>query len=207
MSMNKLVAAAAAIVAVGTSTSAFAETLTYDFTMTVTSVVDAVEPGSDTSVFNGFTTGETMGVSVVLNSDTNTATINVSGLDVEAQGGSSYSWVSTWTQSNDKIWQAGTGLDSTLLTFNGSDIASGSVHQNLWLDFSKTSSGDLVLSSGTMTINVDNTIHAKLSAEFKDTPVATPELDPTSGMGAVVLVLGGATIAFSRRRRFITAQV
>jgi hypothetical protein len=193
------VLAAAAMLAV--PATAFAETLDYDFTMTITSIDDGY------GVFGGLSEGESLNVSVQFDTEANTdggadgvAAINVTGLTVQATGG----WSSGWSdvQYNGGSWDAYSGTIAQTLVVNGIGIQSGSVHQEVYLSFAQTSTGDLELTSGSMSLGVRNGHSADLRAEFVETPPsAVPELDPRGGMSAFALLGGGFAIALSSRRR------
>lgn len=197
--MKKLVAAAVALLAVGMSASAFAETLAYDFPMTVTKISDATEPGYSKGIFAsaGIYQGSTLNVSVSLNTAGNSA-ITVNSLSISTTntwyGGS---WSTTWTQGDGTVWLAGTGTGGGTLIAGSVSIPNGSATEVVSLTFAPPSN---TLSSGWMTINIDNTVHASLRADYTSGPSSTPELDPSSGVAALALLLGG-TIVFSPRSR------
>lgn len=199
--MKNLIAAAAAIAVLGVSASAFAETLTYDLTMVVTKLEDAVEPGTGPKgVFEsgGMAEGKTFDVHVEL-STSGTPTITVEGVKVE----STNKW--GWANYQDGKWSGGGGENNSL-NINTIPISYGSIHNLFDLYVSKTSSGDLIVNSGSMHIWLDNSVRADLWAEVIQKPVSTPELDPASGTGAFALLLGGLALAVSSRPRFSIAR-
>lgn len=212
--MKKLIATTAAIAVMGISASAFAETLKYDFTVEVTGVSVT---GTNTSALKGVLKsagakkGETLNVSVDLNT-AGKSSITVKGLEKSATNitwgspPSSNSDAQTWTQGQDNsqiIWQGGSSLDGEVLKLNGTTIIknSGNIWDKVWLDFSKTSSGSLVLNSGWLKLGAGDHLNALIEFKVKKTPVSTPELDPASGVGAMTLLLGGIALAFSSRPR------
>ena len=188
---------------VGMSASAFAETLKYDFAMTVTSITDAVEHGYTKGIFAsaGITQGSTLNVSVNIDTKADgdgNAAIKVNSLSISTSNttwSSESSWSNTSTQG---VWQAGTKTDAGILFAGNVQIPSGSATETVFLTFAPTSG---TLSSGQMTINIDNSVHASLRADYTGKPASTPELDPSSGVAALALLLGGTTLVFSPRSR------
>ncbi len=195
--MKILASAAVTLAALGFSSTAFAETLNYDFAMKITSIADGY------GVFDEFSEGGMLNVSVAfdtLGDSDGTVGTSVAGLGVVSTGG----WGGSWddVQYNGSTWDAYRGVNADLLVVNGVGIHSGSVHQEVYLTFGKTASGQFELITGSMNIGVYNGSSAYLTAEFvPGAPTSVPELDPNSGMAAFALVGGGVTIAWSRRRR------
>lgn len=183
----------------GFTSSAFAETLNYNFTMTITSISDGY------GVFDDLSEGGNINVSVQFDTKADRdgeAIINVAELGYVAKG----YWVSSWSdvQYKNGYWDAYSGIVADVLVVNNVAIHSGSVHQEVYLDFTRTSSGDFALTGGSVFIGVYNGSSAQLTAKYTTPPpppTSVPELDPGSGMGALALVGGGLTIAWSRRRR------
>lgn len=196
--MKILTSAAAALATLALSSSAFAETLDYDFQMTIDSISDGY------GVFDGLSEGGTVHVSVALDTsgpNGSSAAISVAELGYETSG-----WMSSWSNAEynnySEDWSGYAGTIAGTLDVNGIEIHSGSVHQQVYLNFGKTSSGEFGLLEGTLNLWVRNGSAADLSASYVPGPPATaPELDPNSGMAAFALVGGGVTIAWSRRRR------
>ena len=202
--MNKLVAAAVTLFAAGISTSAFAESLTYNFAMTVTQITDAVEPGSNGgAIFGaaGITQGSTINVSVNVDTSANKmGAPQIQGLNISVTNPwDNNSWLGTWTEGGNTVLQGGGGLGGPLLTVNSIEVPSGSTHWNVNLNV-VPSSGALAIGSS-VEIHVDNSVHASLNAVYTGKPASTPELDPSSGAAALALLLGGSTLVFSSRSR------
>jgi hypothetical protein len=198
MKIVPTLAAAATVLAF--SSSAFAETLNYDFSMTIKSISDGY------GVFNGLSVGDTINVSTQFNTAGDwdgTANISLSQVSVVAKGGWSSSWSDVQYNTSEQKWDAYSGIISEYLVVNGIKIHAGSVHEEVYLDFGKNSSGEFGLTSGLVKIGVRNGSSADLVAEYVPPPPKTsvPELDPKSGMSTLALLGGGLAVAWSRRRR------
>lgn len=194
--MNRLLASAlAASVTIALPATAFAETLDYDFAMKVTSV------SGDTWVFDGLDVGDTINVSVLLETGTGDGDAQITVSEVAVTGTNiwgSGSWSTAWGEGAI----AGTQLDSQNLLVNGTLITNGAAYtQTLGLSFSGVSGGETSINTGWLELGVGNHVNAKLRAEYVDSPTSVPELDPKSGTGAIALLVGGMALAFSRRRR------
>jgi hypothetical protein len=206
--MKKLLAAAALTLAmVGISASASAASLTYGFTMTVTELRDATEPGpSGGAIFGsaGIHVGSVLTGSVSLATPADgdgSTSITVTGLSLTFTN-STYS--NSWSNLSGSTWQGGSGAGGRVLTVNNVVVPNGTASEYINLQFVPSSSGLTTLTGGYMTISVDNGVHAFLRADYTGTvtpPSRTPELDPSSGSAALALLLGGTTLAFSYRRR------
>jgi hypothetical protein len=205
--MKKAFAVAVVFSAVGMSASAFAETLKYDFGMTVTQISDATEPGYSKGIFAsaGITQGSTLNVSVNIDTKADgdgNAAIAVNSLSIStANTWYGNSWSQTWTQSDGTVWLAGTGTGGGTLIAGSVSIPNGSATEVVSLTFAPTSG---TLSSGWMSINIDNNVHASLHADYTGKASSTPELDPSSGVAALALLLGGTIVFSSRSRRKIS---
>jgi len=197
MKIIPTLATAAAVLAF--SSSAFAETLNYDFSMKIQSITDGY------GVFNGLSTGDSLDVSVKFNTAGDwdgTASVSISDVSIVAKGGWSSSWSDVQYNSSNQTWDAYSGIISEYLVVNGVKIHAGSVHEEVYLDFGKTSTGAFGLTSGTLKIGVRNGSSADLVATYVPTPPKTaPELDPHSGMSTLALLGGGLAVAWSRRRQ------
>lgn len=181
----------------GFSSTAFAETLTYDFTMTITSISDGY------GVFDDFAVGDPLNVSVFFDTQATgdgQADVTVEGISVASTG----YWGSSWSdvQYNSGSWDAYSGTIADTLVVNGTGIHSGSVHEEVYLTFGEISSGEFGVTAGKMSIGVYNGSSAYLTATWVgNTSSSVPELDPNSGTSALALLGGGLVIAWSRRRR------
>lgn len=179
------------------SSSAFAETLTYDFTMTITSISDGY------GVFDGLSEGDPLNVSVFFDSQATgdgLANVTVDGISVVSSG----NWTSSWSdvQYNSGSWDAYSGTIADTLIVNGIGIHSGSVHEEVYLTFGELSSGEFGVTAGKMNIGVYNGSSAYLTANWVGgTSTSVPELDPNTGTSALALLGGGLAVAWSRRRR------
>lgn len=197
--MNRLLASAlAASVTIALPATAFAETLDYDFTMSVTTLSDGY------GVFEGLNVGDSIDFHVVLDSAGNNAQITVSGVEVTSiVSGSSWTWASSWDEGTTTTgWDAGNGVWAESLQVNGTLIKEGVFfQQQLNLNYSETADGELSINTGWLTVSVANGSSAYLKAQYVDSPTSVPELDPKSGTGAIALLVGGMALAFSRRRR------
>ncbi len=197
--MKTLTSLAFAFVILALSSSAFAETLSYNFTMNITSLEDGY------GVFDYLSEGGTVDVSVEFDTAADgdgQALISIAGLDYQSAGHWGGSWSSVQYNAWDKNWGAQTGTNGQYLIVNDIQVSSGTLSQEVFLDFETTSSGELALVGGTLNLRLENGSRSSLSAEYAPPPpTSVPELDPNSGMAALVLVGGGLTIAWSRRRR------
>lgn len=200
--MKFLTAASVVASTLAFSSTAFAETLNYDFTMTITSISDGY------GVFSGLKAGDPLNVSVFFDTTADAdgqANITVSGLNVASTG----YWGSSWSdvQYNAGSWDAYSGTIADTLVVNGIGIHSGSVHEEVYLTFGQNSSGEFGIASGKLSIGVYNGSSAYLTANWVGTPTSTavPELDPGSGTSALALLGGGLALAWSRRRQQLDA--
>jgi hypothetical protein len=190
-------AIAAAILAM--TSAASAEVLNYNFKMNITSISDGY------GVFDELNEGGEINVSVQFDTAGDwdgIAVINVAELGYEAAGTWTSSWSDVQYNSSNASWDAYSGIISGNLIVNDVEIHSGSVHQEVYLDFGITESGQMGLLTGSMNIGVYNGSSAYLTARYvPSSPTSVPELDPNSGMAALAIVGGGAAVAYSRRRR------
>lgn len=180
-------------------TTAFAETLAYDFSMEITSMYDSY------GVFNGLSVGDSLNLSVLLDSKATgdgNAVIKIAEVSVTSTG----SWASAWSDvqynASGLTWDAYSGSVSGSMLVNGISIGhTVSYHQDLFLDFSAISSGDYQLTSGWLDLRLENTGKAGLKATFvPKPPTSVPELDAKSSAQAAALLAGAAFIFMSRRR-------
>jgi len=205
--MNKLVNSALVAAALMTfPTTAFAETLDYDFTMEITSIYDSY------GVFNGLSVGDSLNLSVLLDTaatgDGN-ATISIAEVSVTSTGSWQSSWSDVQYNSSGLTWDAYSGSVSGSMLVNGITIGhTVSYHQDLYLDFSSISSGDYQLTSALLDLRIENTGKAGLKAKYvAKPPTAVPELDAQSGPQAAALLAGAAFILLSRRRTLTPESV
>jgi|SRR5688572_14373401 len=203
--MNKLahsVLMAAAMLTV--PTTAFAETLNYDFTMEITSLYDSY------GIFNGLSVGDSLNLSVLLDSKATgdgNATIKVAEVNVKSTG----SWASAWSDvqynASGLTWDAYSGSISGSMLINGISIGhTVSYHQDLFLDFSTASDGSYSLSSGWLDLRIENTGKAGIKAVYVPPPppaAKVPELDTGASAQAIALLAGAAFILLSRRRSLV----
>jgi hypothetical protein len=184
--------------------TAFAETLNYNFTATINYIQDGYADNTGVGVFDEWAVGDTITGTLSLNSGQGSV-VSVTGLDFEGTNTNSWSWASYSSWGNTQQWDAGGGTNGQNIVLNGVDVHSGTLSNNVWLQFGTTSTGELELRSGSLELNWGNSYNAKLKANFTQPtqPPATsvPELDPKSGMSAFALLGGGLAIALSRRRR------
>lgn len=196
--MKTLTATAAAAALLVLPSTAFAETLDYDFQMTITSISDGY------GVFDGMSEGGTLNVSVLFDTDADwdgVASIDIEGVETESNGYWSNSWSDVQYQEGTLYWDAYSGANADWLVVNDVAIHSGSIHEEAYLYFTETSTGDLELSSGNLSIGVYNGSSAYLTAEYTGKSTSVPELDPKSGTSALALLSGGLILFWSRRRR------
>lgn len=194
--------AAAAIMAL--PTTAFAETLEYDFSMEITSLYDSY------GVFDGLSVGDSLNLSVLLDSTATGdghAAISIAEVSVAATGNWASAWSDVQYNAAGLTWDAYSGSISGSMLVNGISIGhTVSYHQDLFLDFSNLSSGDYQLTSGWLDLRIENTGKAGIKAQYVAKPPSkppedVPELDAKSGSQAGALLAGAAFLAFSRRRR------
>lgn len=198
--MKKLVNSALIAAALTTlSTSAFAETLNYSFSMEITSMYDSY------GVFNGLSVGDSLNLSVLLDSKATgdgNAVIKISEVNVTSTGNWASAWSDVQYNASGLTWDAYAGSVSASMLVNGISIGhTVSYHQDLFLDFASISSGDYQLTSGWLDLRIENTGKAGLKAKYVvKPPTSVPELDAKSGGQAAALLAGAAFILMSRRR-------
>lgn len=195
--MKNTISAAVTAVILAFSSNAFAETLNYDFTMTIDSIDDAYY-----GVFDGFSVGDPLNVSVSFDTtgpSGSSVLIDVAGLDVQITGG----WGGSWSdvQYYSGYWDSNKGTNAEVLVVNGVGVHSGTLTQEVYLNFAGITSGDFALTSGNLEFRLENSGFAKITAIYQGEPASVPELDPASAMNALALIGGGLTLGWSRRRR------
>jgi len=198
--MNRLIASAlAASVTLALPATAFAETLDYDFTMSITYVKDGY------GVFNGLKVGDSINVSVILDSKATgdgNAQISIAEVAVTGTGSWASSWYDVQYDASRLYWDAYSGSVAGSLIVNGVRIDhTVSYQQELYLDFSEVPGGEPRLNTGWLDIRLENGTSSRLKAQYVEPPTSVPELDPKSGTSAIALLVGGMALAFSRRRR------
>ncbi len=179
--------------------TASAEVLDYNFSMLINSISDGYA-SDGAGVFDEWSVGDYLDISVSFNSTANTANLTIAGMDLSA--GTIYStWSGSYYSSSENNWGAYGGMAGADVEVNGVDVGSGGYGYNAYLDFAPSS---LLLGVGSyIEFRVSNSHNAMLTAVYSPTPppTAVPELDPKSGLSAFALLGGGLALAFSRRRR------
>jgi hypothetical protein len=156
-------------------------------------------------VFNGLSVGDTINLSVLLDTRADgdgNAQISIAEVAVSGTG----SWVSTWSDvqfdASSLYWDAYSGSVQGSLLVNGVLIDHAvSYNQELYLDFSEVAGGEPRLNTGWLDVRLENGTASRLRAEYVESPTSVPELDPRSATGAFALLAGGLAVVLSRRRR------
>src|SRR5688500_1931804 len=118
--MKKLVNSALIAAAMTTlSSSAFAETLNYSFSMEITSMYDSY------GVFNGLSVGDSLNLSVLLDSKATgdgNAVIKIAEVNVTSTGNWASAWSDVQYNSSGLTWDAYAGSVSASMLVNGISI-------------------------------------------------------------------------------------